>query len=125
VPLRRRERESHGRRQPIEPCHAGGLTEQQVFSDLIAAQGADWVTGLRQRAHEAVDRVAWAGMRELEPQLSALKRDMAELKATAAAAARKERELSRELETVYASRSWRITAPLRRLHQILLDWRKA
>jgi hypothetical protein len=63
-------------------------------------------------------------MRELEPQLSALKRDMAELKATAAAAARK-RELSRELETVYASRSWRITAPLRRLHQILLDWRKA
>jgi hypothetical protein len=49
---------------------------------------------------------------------------MAELKATAAAAARK-RELSRELETVYASRSWRITAPLRRLHQILLDWRKA
>ena len=81
------------------------------------------MTGLRQRAHEAVDRVAWAGMRELEPQLSALKRDMAELKATAAAAARKERELSRELETVYASR-W-ITAPLRRLHQILLDWRKA
>ena len=104
---------------------ADGLTEQQVFSDLITAQGADWVTALRQRAHAAVDRMAWAGMPELEPQLSALKRGIAELKATAAASARKERELSRELETVYASRSWWITSPLRRLRQILLDWRKA
>lgn len=103
---------------------AEGLTEQQVFSALIADRGADWVTALRQRAHDAVDRMAWAGMRELEPQLSALNREVAKLKAAVAAPAREERELSRELETVYARRSRRITAPLRRLRQILFDWCK-
>jgi len=54
-----------------------GQTEQQVFFAEISAQGADWVERLRSRARDAVDRMAWAGMMELVPEVRARQGEVA------------------------------------------------
>ena len=54
-----------------------GHTEQQVFFAEISAQGANWVERLRSRARDAVDRMAWAGMMELVPELRARQAEVA------------------------------------------------
>ena len=52
-----------------------GLTEQQVFFELLSSQGSNWVARLRELARNAVDRMAWAAFAEILPELWAQQGD--------------------------------------------------
>jgi len=100
------------------------LSEQEAVSNLIAEGGADFVSALRRSAHNAVDRMAWAGIHELVPQVAELNRTVAKLNRKNAALRGEKASLSQELEAVHASRSWRMTAPLHRIRAMLAGWRE-
>jgi hypothetical protein len=82
-----------------------GVSEQQVFFEAITAGGADWVRGLRKDACDAVDRVAWAAMRELIPQDSAQQDEIARLTKFAAHIGQRLAEAEGQLRALHASSS--------------------
>ena len=104
-----------------------GITEQQVFFELLSSQGSNWVAKLRELARNAVDRLAWAAIVEILPELWTQRGDTSRLilekKDLERALSRSEKALSKaqsrtqllskELAAIHASSSWRITAPLR------------
>ena len=111
-----------------------GLTEQQVFFELLSSQGSNWVARPRELARNAVDRMAWAAIVEILPELWAQKnkinRLIEEKKAFEQALSRREKDLSKaeesrrllshKLATLHTSLSWRITVPLRFIKSTLL-----
>lgn len=102
------------------------LTEQQVFFEMLSAQ-SDWVPTLRKLACNVVDRMAWAAIMEILPDLwaqtdkthglieekKALEQALSRREKNLSEAEEKSRSLSEKLAALYASSSWRITAPLR------------
>ena len=111
-----------------------GLTEQQVFFELLSSQGSNWVARLRELARNAVDRMAWAAIVEILPELwaqqgdtnrliqekKALERALSRSEKALSKAQKRSQSLSKELATFHASSSWRITAPLRLIKRMLM-----
>ena len=82
----------------------GEEPEQAALWRAIEAGGDLWVAALRAAIDTVVDRVAWMAVREFEPSLDS------------AVAAQREAEAAQR--AVLASRSWRLTAPLRGLARL-------
>ena len=115
-----------------------GVTEQQVFFEAIAHGGAPWLAGLRLAASDALDRIAWTAMTTLMPQRAEREEELRELTQELALSRRiarrlenraskqqaKPQSLRQELKSVYASRSWRLTRPLRALESWVRGWRR-
>lgn len=111
-----------------------GLTEQQVFFELLSSQGSNWVAKLRELARNAVDRMAWAAIVEILPELwtqrgdtsrlilekKDLERALSRSEKALSKAQKRSQSLSKELATFHASSSWRITAPLRLIKRMLM-----
>jgi glycosyltransferase involved in cell wall biosynthesis len=79
---------------PLKVSIPRGVTEQQAFFETLEAGGSRLVEAMRSAMAEAIDRLALAAARELMPRMA---------------------ELEAEMQQLTASRSWRLTAPLRAL----------
>ncbi len=115
---------------------APGVTEQRVFFEAIARGGAPWLDGLRLATSDALDRIAWTTMttimpqrvereeelRELTQKLTLLRRAARRWENRASKWQAKLQSLRQELKSVYASRSWRLTRPLRALGSWVGGW---
>jgi glycosyltransferase involved in cell wall biosynthesis len=123
-------------RYPIVP----GAREQDVISEAMRAGGDAWVRDVRAAVAAVLDRVAWDDIRDIRPRLGELQKErsaiLAELtvlqdhlrasealsatRADQLGAALQERNaIETALTRVLASASWRLTAPMRSLKQML------
>jgi glycosyltransferase involved in cell wall biosynthesis len=107
---------------------SAGAVEQQVIADAMRSGGLDWAHAVRDAVELVIDRLAWDDIRVVRPALLARERQIgmltarvAELEAVLSTAReqgdRLREALQRELSVMLASRSWRLTAPIRALRR--------
>jgi hypothetical protein len=96
-----------------------GIPEQKIISEAMQAGGVKWVDEVRAAVETVIDRLAWDDIRVVRPRAAALQTELGEVRRQLDAAEREREALRHSLSQTLASTSWRITAPMRVLKQLL------